>query len=863
MAILLANNATAKLAGAINTATTSLTVQTGQGALFPSPSGGDYFPLTLVDSSGNIEITYCTSRSGDILTVTRAREGTSAKSFAAGSRASLRVTDGVFDYVFNVIDNALLRSIIAQATQADRMTYYTGANQAALTVLTPFARTLLDDADASTALSTLGVSAFAKTLLDDSDAAAARNTLDAAGKSGNIDISSNSFTVAGTGGLLTDGPYHDLRLYGNGHVSIHAPENRSALMCSNAHYTGTGWVKDNVSLPSVIIEAGSDGRAYVSYSLAGEANPAARRTPLFSALETVIASQNKYDGMTGPASLEQQLHLTLASGNGNQWFKICNLPASNDGLLGGMVFDGEYGPWVATKTFFRVNITSRNGIKVGGICDGGTPAIKAIQKANGTTDVYFGFQGYCCLDGFMRWQGGYGFYAAIVDMGTTEPAPGAGESVVLNIAHNEFYKAAGMVISNRNDVASVPNLSVIGNIFPASSSEAIAHPGLHTILAYKDAIGNHYGMGMVMSIPGNENTWGLNLFTGNENSRFIHFSRANKLNPVDVSDWTVRVSVDIDRGTIMLGGPQGQNPNDVVRKDYAESLMWVNSAPPVVPNGGDANNLLYREWLGDGVTNGPYTSWFFYRNMRHGDSAWCHQEAYSYFNDEEYFRRLNEGSWQPWRRRWHDGNLPVSNFIKTLLDDADASAAMSTLGVSSFAKTLLDDADATTARATLGAQKETTALSAIGSLSPAPSRLPYFTGSNSAALAVMGSIALSVLSADSADALLSFLGAAKLSSFASSANANGYIKIPRAEGGQIYIQWGKTAAIAKGVNPNVTFPVAFPNAVNAVLLTPTTSTATASAVATVADSLVFKTGFSIWGDVDNSNSGVYWLAIGY
>lgn len=44
----------------------------------------------------------------------------------------------------------------------------------------------------------------------------------------------------------------------------------------------------------------------------------------------------------------------------------------------------------------------------------------------------------------------------------------------------------------------------------------------------------------------------------------------------------------------------------------------------------------------------------------------------------------------------------VSAFIATLLDDADASAALSTLGVSTFIKTLLDDVDAATARTTLG-----------------------------------------------------------------------------------------------------------------------------------------------------------------
>jgi hypothetical protein len=46
--------------------------------------------------------------------------------------------------------------------------------------------------------------------------------------------------------------------------------------------------------------------------------------------------------------------------------------------------------------------------------------------------------------------------------------------------------------------------------------------------------------------------------------------------------------------------------------------------------------------------------------------------------------------------------LDISDFIKTLLDDANASAAQTTLGISTFIKTLLDDADAATARATLG-----------------------------------------------------------------------------------------------------------------------------------------------------------------
>lgn len=100
MTIKLANNATSRLAVSISSSDTQFSVSPGEGSRFPSLSPGDWFPLTIVKSNGELEIVKCTARSGDIFTVERAQESTAANSFNVNDRVELRITEKTLDEKF-------------------------------------------------------------------------------------------------------------------------------------------------------------------------------------------------------------------------------------------------------------------------------------------------------------------------------------------------------------------------------------------------------------------------------------------------------------------------------------------------------------------------------------------------------------------------------------------------------------------------------------------------------------------------------------------------------------------------------------------------------------------------------------------
>ncbi|MFM6959552.1 MAG: hypothetical protein ACKOW0_00815 [Schleiferiaceae bacterium] len=117
------NFASGQLAAGINTSVTTLLLETGQGARFPSVSGGDYFFVTLEDAALNREIVKVTARSTDTLTIVRAQDNTTARSWSAGATVALRLNAAAIETVINNVTRKTAltgSSVVAAGTTAQR-----------------------------------------------------------------------------------------------------------------------------------------------------------------------------------------------------------------------------------------------------------------------------------------------------------------------------------------------------------------------------------------------------------------------------------------------------------------------------------------------------------------------------------------------------------------------------------------------------------------------------------------------------------------------------------------------------------------------------------------------------------------------
>jgi len=121
MAIKFTNNAKTTLDGGINASVTAVAV--ADGSVFPALAAGEYFYITFDDATNN-EICKVTARSGDDLTVIRAQDNTTARTFADGSDAHLRITASLLTEIQENIAAKSANQTIYNVTAASSATTY-------------------------------------------------------------------------------------------------------------------------------------------------------------------------------------------------------------------------------------------------------------------------------------------------------------------------------------------------------------------------------------------------------------------------------------------------------------------------------------------------------------------------------------------------------------------------------------------------------------------------------------------------------------------------------------------------------------------------------------------------------------------
>ena len=172
--LLFANNASTTLAGSLTIGATTASVATGTGALFPQPTAGQYFVLSLFKAGtpAVTEICWCTAITGDNLTIVRAKEGTTALAWSVGDIAVNDNTAGtmrVFPQPSDV------------QTQAGNYAADSGTANAMVVTLSPAPASegvpirLKKSASANTSATTMAVNGFAATAVKTGNAAAMTN----------------------------------------------------------------------------------------------------------------------------------------------------------------------------------------------------------------------------------------------------------------------------------------------------------------------------------------------------------------------------------------------------------------------------------------------------------------------------------------------------------------------------------------------------------------------------------------------------------------------------------------------------------------------------------------------------------------
>ncbi len=295
--LLAANNAQSVLAAGISASATSLTLNTGTGALFPSPvSGTSFFKLTLIDAAtGSLtEIVHVTARAGDVFTIQRGQEGTVPRAWSANDIAANMMTAGTLSYIlgnFQPLDPTLT-ALAALVGVANKLPYFNGDDTAALTDLTQVGRDIIGKSTIADILTYLGL-----------------------GTAAEIDVATNAEVITGTANKAVTAAslknrFNTVVLYPNGTESAPPTLTANQRIVIDNPFPGRPVVAQ--------VEVFANGiwaEPYFMVAPYGNSGPAAGATPSYLYETDKIVIQTGNDGVLYRSSISGSAHNLSGGGD--------------------------------------------------------------------------------------------------------------------------------------------------------------------------------------------------------------------------------------------------------------------------------------------------------------------------------------------------------------------------------------------------------------------------------------------------------------------------------------------------------------------------------------------------------------------
>ncbi len=210
------NLATTTISGTLSASATSVTVAAGKGALFPAPTGAEFFRVVMIKlSTGEYEIAKVTSRTGDSLSFgvvgNRGIEGTTALAFNDGDIIELRPTAAFFSSLLTDAD--MQENTPTYAADTGSANAYVVTLSPAVTAYTAGLEVKFLASNTNTAASTLNVNGVGATSIK---------------RDASFDLAPNDITDGDIVHVIHDGTNWQMQRLDNRKSSVYLEEQASA-----------------------------------------------------------------------------------------------------------------------------------------------------------------------------------------------------------------------------------------------------------------------------------------------------------------------------------------------------------------------------------------------------------------------------------------------------------------------------------------------------------------------------------------------------------------------------------------------------------------------------------------------------------